>query len=475
MKTRDLKQISDKYIFNMTAFKMLMLIAVMLTSVPYVHNFFGGYVKILLIYGYLILGYQLIKNNFVSALKDRAVWFLLAFCGSYAITILLNFKGNFMGDIKNLIYTGLFFTVFFMFNEKVTKDELVKEIKYVSALIVAGTFVLSLVSFVTYVFSLSGSYHNHVGIPVYYGMFENRLWGVFNPNTGSTISCISIVLSLIFIITDKRTKVRVMNWINIFLQYCVLLLTGSRAALYVLFLICAVLVFFYVINKAKAVNLKIVGAGVLACALSVVLLNGAGFILKEGLAYLPGITKNITYNVSVLVGISEESTQPEIEKTELDRIEESSNNAGGFFSGRTDIWGACFKEFCEDPFFGIGKENIIDRSIVNFKDNIWKEHFKQGGTHNIYLCILVSCGAVGFLIIAAFAVLTLSRALKTLVKSYKHIDFWFLGTFLICIMFYITEFVEARILFQVSIFSVVFWIYCGYMNKLARLETNDKN
>lgn len=470
MRTNDLKNIGDKYIFNRTVFKCLMMVAVMLTSVPYIHNVLGGYVKVLLVYGFLIIGYEIITRKFFSALRDKTGWLLIAFCASYAVTILININGNFMGDIKNLIYTVLFFSLFFMFTGEKTKEDLLKEIKIVSAVIIICTFFLSVASFITYMFSFSGSYPNNVGIPVYYGMFENRLWGVYNPNTGSTLNCISIVLSIIFIFTDKKRKTRVLNWINILLQYCVLLLTGSRAAHYVLFLILAVLIFFFVINKVKKVNIKTIGISALSTVVTVVLVSGTGVVLKEGLAYLPGVTNNMIYKISVLTGNAENTEEPEIEKTELDRIETIEENKGGFFSGRTDIWKACFEEFTESPIFGIGKENIIDRAIENFDDDLWKEHFKQGGTHNIYLCILLATGAVGFLIMAAFAVITLFKVLKVTVKNYNNINFWLLGALLLCIMFYITEFVEARILFQVSTFSVIFWVYCGYMYNLAGME-----
>ena len=86
------------------------------------------------------------------------------------------------------------------------------------------------------------------------------------------------------------------------------------------------------------------------------------------------------------------------------------------------------------------------------------------------MCILLATGAVGFLIMAAFAVITLFKVLKVTVKNYNNINFWLLGALLLCIMFYITEFVEARILFQVSTFSVIFWVYCGYMYNLAGME-----
>ena len=40
------------------------------------------------------------------------------------------------------------------------------------------------------------------------------------------------------------------------------------------------------------------------------------------------------------------------------------------------------------------------------------------------------------------------------------------------ILFYITEFVEARILYQVGVFYVIFWIYLGLAYALASSTPN---
>ena len=470
MKKSDIKNIADKYIFDRRLFKILMIIAVMLTSVPYLHTAIGGHIKILLAYGFVIVGYELITGKFKTALRDKMALLLIGFCVSYAVTIFINLNGNFTGDIKNLAYTAVFFTLFFMFTEDNTKEDLLKEIKFISSVIIICTFLMSFASFIIYMFSFSGSYLNNEGVAVYYGMLENRLWGLYNPNTGSTLNCISIIISSIFIIDTNNKKTRVLNIINLILQYMVLLLTGSRAAYYAVLIILVLLAVFVALHKMKQVNLLSISKSLASIIAVVCVFVFGGNILKIGLSYLPGVTSNILYNITAITGSSENKEPPVFEKTELERIEEVQNLDVGFFNGRTEIWGACLEEFAESPIFGIGKENIIDRSLENFDDDEWKSHFKQGGTHNIYVCILVASGAVGFLIIGAFAVITLIKAFKVIIKKYNKINYWLLGATLLCVMFYVTEFVEARILFQVSTFSVIFWIYCGYMYKIAKFE-----
>jgi O-antigen ligase len=357
-----------------------------------------------------------------------------------------------------------------MFTEDNTKEDILKEIKLISTVVIVCTFLMSFASFIMYMFSFSGSYLNNEGVAVFFGMFENRLWGLYNPNTGSTLNCISIIISSIFIVDTNSRKTRVLNIINVVLQYMVLLLTGSRAAYYAVLIILALLVVFAALQKMKTVSFLSISKSLASVVAVVCIFVFGGNILKAGLSYLPGITSNVLYNISTITGSSENQEPPVFEKTELDRIEEVENLDVGFFNGRTEIWGACLKEFAKSPVFGIGKENVIERSIDNLDDDKWKNHFRQGGTHNIYVCLLVSSGVVGFLIIGAFAVIILLKSFKVIVKKYNKINYWFLGATLLCIMFFVTEFVEARILFQVSTFSVIFWIYCGYMYKLAKFE-----
>ncbi len=470
MKKNDIKNIADKFIFDRRLFKILMIIAVMLTAVPYLHTLIGGYIKIILLYGFLIVGYELVTGKFKTALRDKTGWLLIGFCVSYAVTVLINLSGNFTGDIKNLAYSAVFFALFFMFTEDNTKEDILKEIKLISTVVIVCTFLMSFASFIMYMFSFSGSYLNNEGVAVFFGMFENRLWGLYNPNTGSTLNCISIIISSIFIVDTNSRKTRVLNIINVVLQYMVLLLTGSRAAYYAVLIILALLVVFAALQKMKTVSFLSISKSLVSVVAVVCIFVFGGNILKAGLSYLPGITSNVLYNISTITGSSENQEPPVFEKTELDRIEEVENLDVGFFNGRTEIWGACLKEFAKSPVFGIGKENVIERSIDNLDDDKWKNHFRQGGTHNIYVCLLVSSGVVGFLIIGAFAVIILLKSFKVIVKKYNKINYWFLGATLLCIMFFVTEFVEARILFQVSTFSVIFWIYCGYMYKLAKFE-----
>ena len=471
----------EAYILNRMTFKFLLVMAMMLMAVPYIREKIGFITNLMLVYGYVIVGYELLKGKLWSTLRTtKTAMFLGGFALSYFITVLIN-KTHLIGELKSLAFMVLLFVLCFLFPNDTRKDDLIKEVKIISAEITWITFIFGLISFILYVFSVSGTYMTDNGLyQAYYGMFEARLWGIYNPNTSATMTVLSIFLSFVFIVANKKKRIKILLSFNIFMQFCVLLLTGSRAGTYVMAGVVAFFVFFAIVYRIKNFTCKTACISISCAALSLCVFFVVGAFLREGLAYVPGLTKCITTSTEAIFEeitegeVSEEAKEKEksnkIDKVDLNRPQGPNAEEDSAFANRIDIWQACLTEFLEDPIFGIGHKNVFERSVDNLEDQKWRYHFKYGNTHNIYLCVLVSSGIIGFLLMGSFATITVSRSIKTVVKTYKKINIWFLAAFALCLMLFATEFVESRILFKIGIFGTVFWIYCGYMYKLSKIE-----
>ncbi len=491
-----LRMVADRYIFNRLIFQALMVIAVMITAVPYLHLMLGGYIKFILLYGFVIIGYELITGQLTDALKQKVSWLLIGFSASYTITLLINRENALIEGIKSFAYVIAFFVLFCMTRKGQNKQTVIKEIQIISGIIIFCTFILSLFSLLSYAFSISGRYLNNEGIYVYYGLYENRLWGLYNPNTGATLNSISLLLSIGFIVTLRNGSSTFLNSVNIFLQFSCLLLTGSRAGYYIMLLILILLTAHLIIRNRNHLNLRTLCTVVAGSLIISGVYVGSGFLLKEGYAYLPNIIKLSFSNLLDNEGnssfetefSSDDSSQgdssnpdnqsapnkkPLLDKQDFTRLEELENREGGFFNGRVVMWKACLDAFKESPLFGVGNENLITRSLPHLEDALWKEHFRTGGSHNIYICLLTSTGIIGFLLIGIFAAITFIKSLIIFLKNIKTSSFWLPVSICMSLLFYISEFVEARILFQVSTFSVVFWLFVGYMYRLAKLEEQD--
>ena len=470
---KNLYKITSEYILSRTVYKVLFIISTMLIAVPYIRERILSISDFMLIYGFVIVGFELITGKLLSALRStKTVWFLGGFALSYSITILIN-KTHIYGGFRSLAFMVLAFILFFLFPQGITKEKVIKEMELVSATIIFCTFVYSFASFVMFVFSLSGAYFTG-DYQAYYGMFESRLWGLYNPNTGATLTIISILLSVAFILAYKKKRVRIPLSFNIFIQFSVMLLTGSRAGYYVLAGVVAFCTFFGIVYKMQRFTIKTAILSVASAVLSLGLFFAAGALLREGLAYVPGLTEYILSDSDNSTG-DDSGDKDVIEKVDLDRTDLLLSEDKGAFANRMDIWEVCFEEFFEAPIFGVGRENLVERASDKFVNEQWAYYFKYGSTHNVYLCVLVSSGIIGFLLLGSFAAVTVLRSSKTLVKTYKKVGTWFLMSFVLCLMMYATEFVETRILYKISIFGVVFWIYCGYMYKLSKIERIEKS
>lgn len=484
-------------IFNPFIFKICMLIITLLTAVPFIHMYIGKYVKIFLAYGVLSVIYLTFRKGIRTVFKDKLGVLLIAFSACYGVTILLNYSSNFVDNASALVYMVVFFFLFFIFTSKLDETDVYKEIEILSAVIMAVTFIFAVINFSMFALQTGGSYSAN-GQLMYYGMQDNRLWGLYNANTNSMLCDISIILSLGFILNKGYKKsVKALCIINSVFQYICLLLTGSRASLYGLYAIFAVISYLAVIKSDAKNNINKYIKGTAVAALSVLTLFVSAYAIKYVLSYVPSIVEDVRIVLyagdndpsssasseqassdSVSSGETASSGSPNknkftLNQYDLNRLEEVENRPGGILTGRMDLWKAGIAAFKKAPLFGIGRENIYAYVKEELPGELWSESLNRGGLHNIYLTILVSSGIVGFLLMAVFAVASFLKTAK-LIFINKKLSPWYIIIITMIILFYVTELVEARILYQVGIFYVIFWIYLGLIYALATSSKKQK-
>lgn len=449
-------------IFTALNFKLIMIVATLLTTIPLFHAYIGGYVKIFLLYGIIVVLYTAVRqrsNLFSLFIKDKVNLLLILFLLSYALTVFANRNSNFAENFNQLVYMGVFFFLMFIFPSTLEKKQASHETRVISRVIIVTTFAFAVVSFITFLFLINGSYSIE-GKTVYYGMYEHRLWGLYNPNTGSMLCIISILLSFGFFL---RKEHKVFNIINISLQYICLLLTGSRSALYVLYVIVLAIAITIAYRLIKLSKIKKILTSCIMGILSVLIIIGAGNVVRFGLSYLPGTIKSIEH---VFFKPSDSEKPYKFEIFDFTRMEQAENREGGILTGRDDLWKAGIKALGQSPVLGLGRENIANEAEKYLEGENWKESLHIGGLHNIYITVLVSSGILGFSILAVFAALSFWRVIKNPVRGRK-IGLWYGVLTVITMTFYITELVEARILYQVGIFYVLFWTFLGLLNAFA--------
>lgn len=445
----------------------------LLCASPFIHLALGHYIKIFLVWGGCLLIRNLVKDR--AQYKNMDTLLLLLFLISYGITILINRQQNLSSNISEWLYMTVIFMVLFHCDRNTEPQVIHREIQRILWCFLGITFFLSICSLTTFVFSIQGhvTYNDQW---VYYGMFENRLWGMYNPSTGSALNTLSILMSvgcLLFRDSGKSGRKPFLAS-NMAVQYICLLLTSSRTAFYALLIGLGIQGFLYgLLPRTRTAPLpqkkgkeKHRGRWDGRCFLLFILLCGALALLanpiRNSVAYVPGV---VNYIKGSLFDSSEdeETSDSGIEKESVTRMETLEERPGGLLNGRLELWTAGWETFQESPWFGITCENIPDRVAENLEDDYWLNDLKRGGVHNSWLTILLSSGIAGAGIFILFLLRLILRCLRfAFSRPIPRESGIVICPLSVMVVQMIMECFESRILYQVNVFYLLFWSLAGY-------------
>lgn len=137
-------------------------------------------------------------------------------------------------------------------------------------------------------------------------------------------------------------------------------------------------------------------------------------------------------------------------------------------SGRTKLWEESFKLFRISPVIGISNGNIIPYS-QKFGTGALDYNLNKSDIHNGYLTILVSTGALGFIIFAIFGFRVAKHSAQHLFlqkRNYRNDVYPCLFSFLFAYLIY--ALFERALLYDVSFMVMWFWLMLGYMGCYIR-------
>ncbi len=497
----------DRTLFLSTAIAWMLV-----TLSPVLHESLGTYTKILLIWGFVLIVYDCVTGRVMA--RHRYGLLLVGFLLSYGISILLNLGGGLYGNLRNFSYMVLFFFVFYGYNTATALPDRQKQFRLLAGIVSAATGILSAVCFVTYLAQFNRVFRTADNVAVHIGMYDNRLWGLYNPNTGGTVAVIAILLSLYFLATTDRRWVKALHIVNIVIQFCVRSLGQSRSSQ--LGLAAAVAIFAFFMLPYRFARL---GGGsrrawfargliaVAVCGFSIGLVKP----LNDGLAYLPGSIKimlsgewwggETSGDVSDVSGedssadvsgdtSGDETSDPEESKPEkeppiIDPIDLDRVDAGSELSnGRFELWRAGLAALKDAPLFGYTSENIPTVVVRYFTDktpDFLYNALRIGGLHNLYLTVLVSSGIVGFLLIGTFVAGCMIALFRLLFRLEKKRSAWMpipATVLAVLAALLIMDFFEARLLYTTNVFSALFFALLGfgmyYVDKDTEADGRDR-
>ncbi len=460
----------DRLFIDTTIFIYCSFTAFLLNEIMSIHSYIGEFMK-----GFIVWGGIIIAANILEGVKEKkrlqfnkyfSIIFL--FILSYLVTIFINREQFLMENIKIWLYMIVLIFVLYGLKEQQNVNIWNCKLKRFFAFFLVCTFILSTICLLTYVFQINILIDEPDGYS-HIGMYDNRLWGIYNPNVGSSLNALSIIISCGFLIEKKNKKITFFLIINLLLQYIHLLLTGSRTSFYTTIAGVALFGWFSGFRKIKTVKRTILCIGV---ALMIFFSYNP---VRNILSYLPIRVNSIEEVDNNTVNENKQEYETTSEgQVDLERLEKKENRSGGVLTGRTYIWSAGLQAWREHPLFGISKAATYEKASVYIEDPFWLPSL-EASLHNIYITILVASGIVGLVFFMAFLIANIINYIKRVFREEKDYNFNMYITLLILLaIMLVTECMEGRIVYRTEVFNVLFWTLLGFASQFSMIKERDE-
>lgn len=420
-----------------------------------------------------VFGAIVFLSNVMVWIRDRKlpnIWLSL-FILAMIISSLLNGRTNLFGNFRLIAWQGILFFIVFYSASKNDK-KMVQYFENIFFIFSGITIFISLLMFVTklsYVAPLSKIYY---GFRL--GFVENRLYGVFvEPNFAANMSPVVILLILKRILGDQLSRAKKISFgILAFLNFCYIVLSGSRTVLVESIVIVMIGAFFVSYSKYALVGLvKRWGISLLIGLVSVTIFTGAYYGFKSVAPYL-SLPNGISLNQ--LAGKTHDTNLEDNKDKELSLKREDVSNQEDASNGRIRLWKSAIEIFQSSPIYGTSPRNLVNYAEKNLPDTRIA-HSKQT-PHNFLLFTLAGTGLIGIIPLLIFLVTEFIGIGKALFHNNNIENINFLICSLIAISSVIFGLLMPDIIFENRIGALCFWLYLGtasYQKQFIGKEINN--
>jgi len=276
------------------------------------------------------------------------------------------------------------------------------------------------------------------GIEGAFGIGEdNRLWMFCHPNAAAPICGIGTLLSVYLLFTSRYKRLRFILLVPFVLCMCALALTDSRAGILSTILALGVEVFFILSAKCFRASkrlLRTLFSLVLAVACMALFYQGNIWV-RQGFSTLASRVKAETASEAQAAELAPETDESAPAQAPSTEISYRNLSDFGSFNGRTAIWLATLKGLVENPsiLFTGTTPLIAGQTMTPY----YPKEAPYGNFHNSFVAALVSFGLPGLLLLIAFIVYLLVRALRLLIRN-----------------FYDERLLPARLLLSILVFAL---------------------
>ncbi len=415
------------------------------------------------------------------------VGLFVAFIVACGLSTLVNFRFEFLSNIKAIAWMVLFFFLVYPcgFHSKSMCDKEISAIFITAFITLLAAVIISLPMYffnIHYTYVTNSQFDNV--LPQGFHSEYLRLWGIFaDPNTAAVYSFVALLMSLYIIAKKKNRAIRVAMVIGDLIFVTFIVLSGSRTAK-VAVIIAGIWIAFYLAytllkkqKQLKRVALSVT-AVILAAAASWGSLSGITNILpyvKKGMNSLLGEATNRavhllydnvyeTTDLNITDGFwntpsiddgKEDDDEP-IEDLERPDLE----GKGDVSNGRFAKWEDYFKIFAKTPIFGASPRGISAFGKVHCPDTSVAKY--DYVSHNFLLEIMLGTGVIGLFIIllvllnAAFIIMRTTLQKQFVFKYLIHSS---IILTLICASMFLSD-----LFFNLTFGGFTFFLALGFVN-----------
>ncbi len=407
---------------------------------------------------------------FKKYLSSRGIVFLVLFAFSYAISSIYTLQYGIHENLRFLAFMVLQFGLLYAFDSARDPEQNRRQLRSCMQYYLLLCGLLSAASFVFMSLNFVRTYAPEAGAegPVYYiGFIHGRLFGAYwDPNIAATMAAVAVLISVFFLIREKRLFCRILYGVNIILQISYITFSDSRTGKMCL-IAGTVLVTLLLAVKYFPVKQKFLRT------ISIVLLIS----LTAGVAYaIPwGIRTGYNFAVSQTAPfVPQPGIDPVIPPEEDDSIGRGEDLIADPSNRRFDIWKSAVEVFRTSPVLGVSRGNILRYVDEHLPDSylVQNDHMRFESMHNLFFEILVSQGLLGiilFLLFAIWSVWGILRSWKVLWNSENYVFYVLIISILgvVCC----SSLVMMEIVYVTSPISSLFWLSLGCLNQSLAAES----
>ena len=401
--------------------------------------------------------------NYKKYIRNPFIWILLAFVVSFSISSLFNYSFGLLQPAKSLVWLSISLLLLFSCDSDRGIDHYKKQLVIVSAVYNVYVFFASSISIVLLLQNYSKATILSTGHIVRRGFFWGRLWGVYtDPNYGSVLAGVSIVLTVAAIIIMKKKRLILPGIINILIQFAYISFSDSRTGMLSLTIGLGVLALGIIIRYKKRFNEE---KRLLKKASSILASFALVLILPLSGMFFPTVIKK-AYNAVAVSPIT--STTDDLSTSHDMTIGRAPDDAtsNDISNRRFDLWRSGVEVFSTSPVVGIGTEDFAAYAKIHAPKTylVNNDYGIFGNFHNSFIDVLARQGILGILIVLIFVISVFIFIFKRLFKINNNADYLFcLALIAVVSVALVTACFVREVFYVSSAVTTLTWSGLGYV------------